>query len=113
MVLEEADGLPDNLCIHLIPEVGNTRNSRVLHQHVAKKFRNAITDENGKYGNRKQSSDAMNPGGQKGVQVNRLVSERILDQEESGIGSLRIEYPVKNRSDHECDQPFRQPDHGK
>ena len=68
---------------------------------------------NGKNGNRKQSPDAVNPGGQKGIQINRLMGNRIPDQEESGIGSSGIEYAVKNRGDHKCDQPFRQPDYGK
>ena len=57
--LEEADGLPDDLGIDLIPQVGDTCNSRVLHKHVAEKFRDALADENRKYGNRKQSSDAV------------------------------------------------------
>jgi hypothetical protein len=45
----------------------------------------------------------MNLGGEKGIQINRVVGERILDQEEPGIGSLRIEDSVKDRGDHERD----------
>ena len=75
MVLKEADGLPDDFRIDLIPQIGDARNSRVLHQHVAKKFRDALADKNSQDGNREQSSDAVNPGGKKGVQINRLVGE--------------------------------------
>ena len=113
MVLEKTDGLPDDLRIDLIPEIGDARDPRVLHQHVAKKFRDALADENSQDGDGRKGSDAVNLGGKKGVQVNRLVGEGILDQEESGIGSAGIEHAVKNGRDHQRDQPFRQPDHGK
>ena len=38
---------------------------------------------------RKQCPDAMNLGGKKGIQVNRLVGEGILNQEESGYRERR------------------------
>ena len=53
LVLKETDGLPDDLGIDLIPQVGDTRNSRVLHQHVAEKFRDALADEHRQNGNRR------------------------------------------------------------
>src|ERR1700676_3905394 len=97
MVLEETDGLPDDFCIDLISQIGDTRNPRVLHQHVAKIFRDALPDKYSQNRDREKRPDAMNPGRKEGVQINCFMSERILDQEEPGIGSTRIEDAVKNR----------------
>ena len=109
MVLEEADGLPDDLCIHLIPQIGDPGNSRVLHQHVTKKFRDAFADEYNQNGNRKQCPHAVNLRRKKGIQVDVLVYEGILDKKSLVIGSSRIQYAVKNGRDHERDQTLRQP----
>ena len=43
MVLEKTDRLADDFCIDLIAEIGDAGNPRVLHQHVAEIFRNALS----------------------------------------------------------------------
>ena len=109
MVLKEADGLPDDFCIHLIPEIGDAGNPRILHQHVAKKFRDPFADKHSQNGDREQCPDAVNlvreerSSGKSAWCVNG-----ISDQEESGIGSAGIQHAVKDGRDHQRDQPFRQ-----
>src|SRR5579864_1882805 len=113
MVLEKTDGLPDNPCINLISQIGDTRNSRVLHQNVAQVFRDSFPDKHSQDGDREQRPDTMNLVGKEGVQVDWLVREGIFNQKESVIGSFGIEYAAKNWGDHERDQPLRQSHHRK
>ncbi len=113
MVLEKADGLADDLCVNMIPEIGDARDSRVLHQQVAGKFRYALPDENNQNGDGKNSSDTVNAGREKRVQVNRRVREGILKQEEPVIGSAGFQHAVKNRRNEQRDQAFAEPDQGK
>ena len=61
MMLKETDGLPDHFRIDLIPQVGDARNSRVLHQHVAEIFRHAFPDKHREDRDGEQRPNAMNP----------------------------------------------------
>ena len=59
MVLEKTDGLPDDLCIDLIPQIGDARNPRVLHQHVAENIpRRPLPIKTVRMAMRKQRPDA-------------------------------------------------------
>ena len=113
MVLEEPDGLADHFSIDLVSEVGDARNSSILHQYVAKIFRHALPDKHSQNRDGEQCPDTVNPGGEERIQVNYLMSEWVFDQTKSIVGSGSIEYGGKNRSYHQGDKPFRQPDYGK
>ena len=109
MVLKKTDWLPDDPCIHLISQIGDTRNPRVLHQYVAQEFRDSFSDKHSQDGDREKRPDTMNLVGKEGVQVDWLVREGIFNQKESVIGRFRIENAAKNRGDHERDQTLRKP----
>lgn len=113
MVLEKSDGLSDNFCVDLIPEISNARNSRILHQHVAQIFRDTLPEEQCQYRNGEQCPDAMNLGGEEGVQVDFLMSEGVCNQGEPVIPSFWIEYCTNNRGEHQRDQTFREAHYGK
>src|SRR5882762_734067 len=111
MMLKETYGLPDDLCVYLVSEIGDACDSRILHERVAEELGDPLAEKDDENCNREQRPDTMNLVRKKGVQINRLVGKGVSDQQESVVGSARIEHPVKDRRDHERDESFGKPNH--
>ena len=105
-MLEETDRLPHDLCVHLVSKIGDAGNSRILHERVAEELGNRFADKDKENCNGEQCSNTMNLVGKEGVQINRLVGDRILDQQESVIRCAGIEHPVKDGRNEQGDDSF-------
>ena len=106
MVLEETDGLANDLGVDVVAQIGDGGVADVLDLRRAQIFGDGLDAEDHQQREEENRFDVVEAGGKEGIQVDDVIGERNLSERKSGTYDGRIENVVDRGLDHQRDEAF-------
>ena len=96
---EELRALPDDFVEDRVAQVGDRRASHVIHQVIRQVIADSLGEEYGQYGEGHHGPDAavVHRAGHDLAEIDRVVEDRVLEQQYWRVDGSRIEHAVEDR----------------